>query len=219
MILDIILVSLFLVAIIWGGHKGGVKIIAGLVSFVLAFVLAYTLADSVGGYIRETSIGLKIENVIEARITNREEQPENSELVEETKVDAITKIEDILENKVDDIVNEGKNEIAKKISSAVFYGIGFLITFIGVKLVLFIVFLIIGAVFKLPILKTFNKLVGGILEVVLMLFKVWIILGLISFVAPLDFMQGVIEIINESTITKLLYEYNIIVTLIIGKTI
>jgi len=230
MILDIILIALFLVAIVWGAHKGGVKIIAGLASFILAFVLAYTLADNVANYIQGTSIGIKIEDAIESRIINNEEQgledsEQNNGLIEEiqekdeTQTDAITKIEEALGNKVNDVVNDGKELVGEKVVGAVFYGIGFLTTFIGVKIVLFIVFLIIGVIFKLPILKTFNKLIGCILEVVLMLFKVWIVLGLISFIAPLDFMQSVIELINQTVITKLLYEHNIIVSLIIGKTI
>lgn len=225
MIIDVILVALFLVAAIWGAHKGGVKIIASLVSFVLAFVLAYTFASAVGDYVKETSFGAVIEQAIETRILNKVDEEtqtdvtEESEITESNNTDAIGKIEEMLGNKVDEIVSDNKEALADKIIGAVFYGIGFLSTFIAVKLVLFIVFVVIELIFKLPVLNTFNKLIGCVLEVVLMLLKVWLVLGLISFIAPLDFMQSVIELINQSVIAKVLYEHNIIVNLIIGKII
>lgn len=220
MIIDVILVVAFLVAAIWGAHKGGIKIIASLVSFVLAFVLAYTLAGTVGEYIKGTSFGESIEQAIETRILNTEkEEVEPNEESDLQDTDAVTKIEEAIGEKVDEVVSESKEALANKIVEYVFVGIGFLATFIGIKLILFIIFLIIELIFKLPVLKAFNKLTGGILEVVLLLLKVWILLGLISFAAPLDFMQRVIELINGSLITKALYEYNIIVSLIIGKII
>ena len=43
MIIDVILVALGIVAAIWGAYKGGVKIIASIVSFFLAILLAYML--------------------------------------------------------------------------------------------------------------------------------------------------------------------------------
>lgn len=236
MVIDIVLVILFLIAVLWGIHKGGVKIIASLVSLVLALVLAYAFAGTIGEYIKGTSFGNSIQTAIENKImgeTNKqpeindevdiynEEQFENKTKVDINKQESspIDKIEGAIDNKVDEIVNDGKEALATKIISTTFYGIGFILTFIGVKLILFIVFLIVELIFKLPVLKTFNKLLGGALELVLMLVRIWVVLGLINFVAPLEFMSKVVNIINGSVITKLLYENNIIVTLIMGKII
>lgn len=241
MVIDIVLVILFLIAVLWGIHKGGVKIIASLVSLVLALVLAYAFAGTIGEYIKGTSFGNSIQNAIETKIMGEEnKQPEkndeenkdvniyNEEQVTENKTEVdinkedestIDKIEGAIDNKVDEIVNDGKEALATKIVSTTFYGIGFILTFLGVKLILFIAFLIVELIFKLPVLKMFNKLLGGALELVLMLVRIWIVLGLINFVAPLEFMSKVVNIINGSVITKLLYENNIIVTLIMGKII
>ena len=168
------------------------------------------------------NFGSAIQNAIETNIVGEEEKGNTSqedavEIVEDQTV--IDKMEDKLNEKVDQVVTEGKEALTEKIIATTFYGIGFLITFIGVKITLFIAFAIVEFIFKLPVLNAFNKLVGGILEVVLMLAKLWMVLGLISFIAPLDFMQKVVELINGSVITKLLYDNNIIVTLIIGKII
>lgn len=236
MVIDIILVIFFVIAVIWGIHKGGVKIIASLISLLVALVLAYAFAGTIGEYIKGTSFGNSIQDAIETKIIgDNNKSPEindhvdiyNEEQFTETKTpvnnnkdeSAIQKIEGVIDNKVDEIVNDGKEALAAKIVSTTFYGIGFILTFIGVKLILFIVFLIVEFIFKLPVLKAFNKLLGGALEFVLMLVRIWIVLGLVNFMAPLEFMGKVINIIDGSVITKLLYENNIIVTLIMGKII
>jgi len=223
--LDIILVILLVATAIWGAYKGGIKIIASLVSFVLAFVLAYTLANTVGNYVRNTSFGSVIEQAVETRILdNKEDMTDdndinNDEIKEEENADAIAKIEQAVGDKVEEVISQNKELLAEKIINAVFYGMGFLLTFIAVKLALFIIFLVVELIFKLPVLKSFNRIAGCVLELLLTVIKVWMVLGLISFMAPLEFMQGVTNLIGESVITKLLYEHNIIVSLIIGKII
>lgn len=222
MIIDIVLVIIFVVAVLWGMHKGGVKIIASLVSLVLALALAYAFAGTIGEYIKGTGFGSSIQTAIETKIMGEENKvPEINDEVDIYNEEPLVenKIEGAIDNKVDEIVNDGKEALATKIISTTFYGIGFILTFIGVKLILFIAFLIVELVFKLPVLKLFNKLLGGGLELVLMLIRIWIVLGLVNFIAPLEFMGKVVNIINGSVITKLLYENNIIVTLIMEKII
>lgn len=217
MVIDIIIVAIFIIAAIWGAHKGAIKIIASLGSFILAFALAYTLAGTVGDYIKSTEIGNKIEQAIETRIVSENNEETSDEKIEET--DAIGKIEQMLGDTIEESIANNKEALTEKIVGYVFVAIGFLTTFVVVKLVLFIAFAIIELVFKLPVLKTFNKLTGCVLELVLMLLKIWIVLGIISFIAPLEFMTQPIELLNESVITKALYDHNIIVNLIIGRII
>ena len=231
MIIDIILLIIFIIAAIWGANKGGVKIIAGLLSFVLSFALAYALAGTVGEYIRNTGFGQTIEHAIENRMVSSKtdgteilihedstKKQENS-TPGQNEFDIIAKIEEMVSDKVDETIHNSKEVIGQKVVQYVFVAIGFLVTFIGVKLVLWIVCIIVEWLFKLPLLKALNKQTGCILEVVLMLLKIWIVLGVISFISPLDFMSTPMAMINGSTFTKFLFENNLLVSLIIGKII
>ena len=63
----------------------------------------------------------------------------------------------------------------------------------------------LDGVFNLPVLKSFNELFGIIAAVVLLVLKVWVVLAIVNFIAPMNFMSGIIKLINSSIITKVLY--------------
>ena len=74
--------------------------------------------------------------------------------------------------------------------------------------------LILNTVIKLPVLDTLNGVLGLGAAVILMAVRIMILLTIIYFVSPLEIIQPVINYINTSCITKLLYENNIIVNIL-----
>ena len=197
-----------------GYKKGFVKVIIKLGTVVLAIVLAFILQGSVSKFIGE-NLGFK--NTISTAIENK--------LVDFTKSDEqATKKENqipILDNTIKNInkaADEEKQAViessSSKIADFVVKGMSFIVIFLVVAITMGIIGLILNTVVELPVLKTLNGLFGGVTEFVLMLFRIFIVLAIISFLSPLELLSGVVDYINDSCITRWLFENNIIVSII-----
>lgn len=204
MILDIILVILFVLMMLYGCKKGFIGIVAKLVSLIIAFVLAYFLAETVGGYIAETSWGINIQTNIENSMLDKLSNSEQTTVVLMLQ----EKLEFTDEQQVED-----------KLYDYVFTGIGFITVFVASRVVLWIAQKILESIFELPILKTFNKLGGLITAAVLFIIEISIILAIIKSISTIAFMNEVVNTIQSSVITKALYDHNIFTNLILNKII
>jgi len=202
MILDIILAVLFVIMILYGYKKGFVKIVARLASLIVAFVLAYLLAVTVGSYIANTGFGIGIQSSIAETIMNSLNSASESNVIS------------IIKNKMQ---LEDQQQIIQKINGYVFTGIGFVVVYIISRIVLFIGQKILESIFELPVLKTFNKLGGIIASAVLYVLEISIILAVIKSISTLSFMSGIVNTVESSVITRMLYNHNIFTNLILSK--
>ena len=78
---------------------------------------------------------------------------------------------------------------------------------------------ILESIFELPALKEFNKLGGIITAAVLFIIEISIILAAIQSISSLSFMAKVVNTIQTSVITRILYEHNIFTNIILSKII
>lgn len=224
MILDIILIVLLIGAIVLGNKKGFVKIASGLVTFVIAFVLAYIFANNMANYIRfDTKLGKSLESGINTSVSSFLEN-ENSNDKEDKKQedqtvigDSIKDLQNLFGDKINEAVKDGKKTTKEVLTNYVFTGIGFITVFIIVKLILIVATIMLDGVFNLPVLKSFNELFGIIAAVVLLILKIWVALAIVKLIAPMNFMTGIIKYIDSSIITRILYDNNIIISIIAGK--
>lgn len=213
MILDIILILIIALCTLIGYKKGFVKVVIKLGTLILAVVLAFILQNSVAEFIGE-KVGLK--NNISIAIEETLVKFTNSDNMEENRTDI-----PILEKTIKDINKATKDEkdevIASwtdKIADFVVKGVSFIIIFLVVAITMGIIGLILNTVVQLPVLKTLNGVLGASMEFVLMIFRILILLAIISFLSPLEILTEVTKYINESCITRWLYENNIIVSII-----
>ena len=215
MILDVILIVLILLGILIGYKKGFVKVIIRLGSFVLAILLAFLLQNSVATFIGER-LGLEntISTAIETKlveITENDQKEVNINILQKT----IDSINDAASNEKEQQIKEWTNIITEFILK----GISFIAILLVVEIIMGIISLILNSVVSLPVLKTLNGLLGAIIEVILVLFRIYIILAIISFLSPLELLDKVTDFINQTCITKWLYENNIIINIIGRKLI
>lgn len=214
MILDIVLIIILLLGAFIGYKKGFVKVAVKLGTFVIAIILAFILQASVAEFIGETlglsnSIHVAVEDkLIDFTTTEEGETKENINIP-------------VLENTIKDINNAAEDKKAEVISdwatnitTFVIKGISFITIFVVVSILMGIIGLILDTVCKLPVLKTLNGTLGAGAELILMLFRILILLAVISFLSPLEILSSVTNYINESCITKWLYENNIIISII-----
>ena len=179
MILDVIFIIVLLAAAFFGAKEGCVKVITKLVALIAAFVLAYMFAKTAGNYIENnTWIGEKVKDIIQVNVeqhTNNEQQ-------------GITIIQDML-NKFG--VN-ATDLLSSKINGYVFTGIGFIAVYIIVRLILWVASIMLDGVFELPILKSFNKLGGMLVYIIIALIETSVILAVIKFMGT--FISSLTEI-------------------------
>lgn len=210
LVFDIILIGIILLNIFICYKKGLVKLAVGLIAVIASIILAVILYRPVSNLIiKNTEFDDNIENaIIENFTTENTEKQENED-------DGFTKY---IEKYVDDTVNKTKNEIVveaaeiiavKVINICVIIGI-----FIVTRIVLILLTFIADIITELPILKQFNK-VGGILYgIIKALLIIYLITAILFFIVNTT---GNIEISNAVTssfITKLFYNYNLLLTII-----
>ena len=212
MIIDIVLILVIVLSAFIGYKKGFVKVIVKLGTFLIALVLAFLLQSSVAKFIGE-DIGFK--NTISTTVQNK-----LSDYAKSKEYDKKTDIK-MLEKTIDEInsaAEEKKAEVIQKwannIADFILKGLSFIIIFFTVAIVMGILSLILNTVIKLPVLDTLNGVLGLGAAVILMAVRIMILLTIIYFVSPLEIIQPVINYINTSCITKLLYENNIIVNIL-----
>ena len=198
MVIDVILIILFVLMIVYGYKKGCIALASKLASLVIAFILAYALAKVTGAFILETNIGVHIKGAIESKVLGELQGAETEQIILALQEQFGLPASQLLSDKV---------------VSYVFTGIGFITIFILARIVLWIAEKILESIFELPVLKTFNKLGGVIIAGALMIIEISIILAVIKSMSTLTFMTGIINVINNSVIVKILYAHNIVTNL------
>lgn len=206
MILDIVIVILVLLGAIIGYRKGLVGIVVSLASIILAIILSFILQTPISEALySNTGVGKIVEETVYNNIisSNKEQENENN----------------IYDNIINNIIGEENKEltneqIAKTVTMFILKGLSFILIFIVVSIICYIIQAVLNLVFSLPLLHSVNKFGGAAAGVIKNLLKIYILLAIISFMAPMAIMEPVLNVINGSIVTKLLYDNNLLVSLI-----
>ncbi len=208
MILDIFLLLILVIGAISGYKKGLVGVFVSLLSIVISILMGLMLQSLVANALyKDTGIGPVIEQTIYNNINASNKDEENGNNIYSDMIDSI-----IGKDKVDYTIEQA----SKTVTMFILKGLSFILIFVVVFIVCYILQMILNLVFKLPVLDSVNK-IGGIVAGLLKIFiKIYIVLAIISFIAPISVAEPVINIINSSCITKILYENNLFVSIITG---
>lgn len=196
---DLAILIILLLCIFLGYKKGLIGVIFKVFSFILSLIFSFILITPITNLVIEkTPIDEKIESSVINLINNNDKSEKSSTIT----------------NYIDDYISkykyEAKETIAKSISKELTRSIISICTFIGLFILLRIIFLFLSfissSIAELPIIKQFN-ISGGILYGIIEgLFIIYFIFAIISF---LNF--GKLQsIINNSIIGSFLYNKNLI---------
>ncbi len=210
MILDIVVIAFVLIGAFLGYKKGLVGIAISLISIILSIVLGLMLNSVIAnGLYNDTPIGSTIEQMVYDGL--------NPKAVENSEQEADSNKEDnIYETIVNNIVGTARDtltneQVAKTVTMYILKGLSFVLIVVVVFIICYILRMVLNIVFNLPLLHSVNKMGGVAAGVVKALLKVYIILAIISFLAPMSLLEPVVNYINDSTIVNLLYNNNIFV--------
>ncbi len=213
MIIDIIIIALIALGVFFGYKKGLVGILIGVASLILSIILAFVLQGPVSEYLYSTPVGTSIESKV-TEFVNDTLSSENNENVDSE--DNTKKENDFFSKVIQDATNseDTVKEASKNITMFILKGITFIGIFILVRIICYILQMILNVVFDLPILHSVNKFGGMAINLVATLLKLWILLAAIQLISSVVAIDFIINLINQSYLTKLLYENNILLNIL-----
>lgn len=211
-IIDLIVISLLILSIFLGYKKGLIGVAFKILSFLIAIVITLILYRPVSNFImNNTEFAKNIENTIvqklsSAEIKDGEIKEENTDLPNVV----VNYINKEISNAVDNTKDAVVKTVAKELSRSIINLIVIISIFIITRLILLFAKVILEAVAELPIIKQFNE-VGGIIYGILRgIILIYVILAIISLILPMIDKDTILGIINNTILTKILYNNNII---------
>ena len=201
-VLHLILIALIVLGAISGHKKGLVGVVVGFASLILSIILAFAFQSVVSDALYDSGLGKKVKDVAQENMQN---MLDDGESIDNSFYGSI----------ISSVTTEDEiSKAAEAVSRFVMKGLSFIVIFLIVRLICYILQMILNIVFNLPILSSINSMGGTAVGVLSILIKVWIILAIISFISPLPLFEGINAYIDNTFLVKLLYNNNLLVTII-----
>jgi len=196
-IIDLILIAVISLFTFIGYKRGLIKVAFGLVSFILAILISVILYKPVSLLIINYTT---LDDTIESAVEERLDSPDISN--EETN--------NIVSNYYNNIKNSTTNVIADGISKTIINVGCMIIVFIIAKIILLFFKFTGDLIAKLPLIKQFNSVGGFIYGLLKGFIIIYILLALVAIISPVVDINNLINMINSSIITNIMYNNNII---------
>ena len=201
LIADIVVSVIIVAAYVIGSRRGLVKTVWNAVSWIAAVAAVFLLIQPAVEVVQKTSVA---DNLNAKIYTMMQEKPEESIQRESAMPKFMTENTDIIDS-ISEKTTEDITALALKIAVG-------LSLFIIIKLVLLILFAVINAISKLPFVNSTNKLLGGLLGVVNIMFVIYALCAAITLMTDNEEILG---IINSSYVIKYFYDNNILMQLML----
>jgi len=214
-LIDLIVIGILLLSTFIGYKRGLIGVAFKIVSTLIAIVITLILFKPVSSFIiNNTQFAQNIENTIVEKLAT-EEIEEGKIKQEDSELPSV--IVNYINEGITETVNEAKDNVVKVVAKNLAQTAIELIVMVGifivVRLLLIFAKAILEAVAEIPIIKQFNE-VGGILYGILRgALLIYIVLAIVSLILPMMDKGAVLATINETILTKVLYNNNLILML------
>lgn len=209
-----------------GMRVGFIKTVFSLVSLILALILTLWISPMVKNYMMGNekfynSIANKVEKLLpfgEEEIME-EEQPEAIEglSVPKSIKEGLLK-NNTVENYKDMAITGFKQYVSRYLTGVIINSLSFIATFIAILLLLWVIFMALDLISKLPLLNQVNKTAGLLAGLVHGLILVWLFFVLLNVFGGTAFGQSVLELVGENEVLSIIYNNNILLKFITGAT-
>ncbi len=212
-VVDILLLLVFAGMVLVGVVKGFVKSVLGMVAIMAAFLLAYQLSPVLAPAVYDTFLSEKVYETIETKLAEAPGATQAAGQVSAVLASipdyvksvaasigidtaGITDKVNSLDNSNAAVARELADNVAKPVITAVTQAILFVLLLVVSYILLMIVVKLIDKFFKLPVLKTANKILGGALGAVkgiMLVFLLCVIFEIFFGTGNDSFMSGAVE--------------------------
>ncbi len=210
-IIDLILIGIIAISTFLGYKKGLIGVAFKIISFIIAIVITLILFKPISSIIiNKTKIASTIEETINEKLSSIQ--------ITGGKIEEDTNLPKVLVNYINDEASQMINQtgetiintVSKNLTETAINVIVMIVIFIITRLLLIFAKAVLETVAELPIVKQFNE-VGGVLYGLLRsLLIIYVVLALISLIIPVLNNTSILESINNTYITKMLYNNNLI---------
>ena len=207
-ITDVILFSIIVLNVFIGYKKGLIKVALNIFAFFIAIIATLILFKPISNLvINNTQIDDKIKEAIiitASRNQEPKESNENNRFIQEY-------IENEIKSKAEEVKNSAIESIAGAISIRAVEILTWIILFIVIRIALILLKFLSETISEIPIIKQFNE-IGGIVYGIIKSAVIIIFILTIIFIISSIYGNGKInDAIEESYVTKFLYNNNIVV--------
>lgn len=211
-IIDIVIVAIIALCLFLGYRRGLTGSLLKILSFVLAIVIAFILFKPVSNLvINHTNCDDSLKTSIEQFITEKTSTPEEKSSLPQVIVDYI---DETMAQSVNEAKEVAIENTAQSVTNLIVNAGVWIAVFIIARILLIFIRFITALIAKLPVIKQFDKL-GGILYGILEAFVIlYVLLAIISFIAPMINNAEFIDALNKSFIGSMLYNNNILLKIL-----
>lgn len=211
-IIDIVIVAIIALCLFLGYRRGLTGSLLKILSFVLAIVIAFILFKPVSNLvINHTNWDDSLKTSIEQFITEKTSTPEEKSSLPQVIVDYI---DETMAKSVNEAKEVAIENTAQSVTNLIVNAGVWIAVFIIARILLIFIKFITALIAKLPVIKQFDKL-GGILYGILEAFVIlYVLLAIISFIAPMINNAEFIDALNKSFIGSMLYNNNILLKIL-----
>ena len=212
-----IVILLILILFIWMGYRRG--FIREIVSFFFVF-LSLSLAWAINPYINdflisETPVYSTIQETdfVQKQSSDLENEMESSSQfidglnlpeILRKNIEKNNNTENYAELSVNTLTEYVSGYLARTIVNGLSYVLPYILATIGIRIVVYILNLIAG----LPILKTANKLTGGLAGFVKGLVFIWILFLILTVLCSTEIGKTSLELIEKDSLLSVIYQYD-----------
>lgn len=215
----IAVLAIIIGCILWGYWKGFVKIAFSLVTMLLTIVLVSWVTPYISDFLKENTSVYEtlVEKCTDAIQLSAKEDVKNNIADTEDTIGGIQLprlwVEQIMEkagDSVDQVMEErGIYRMAGEyIADWILRGAAFFVAFILVFIALRVVFGLLNIVAKLPLLKSLNRLLGGVAGLLQGMVIVWLLLFVVAIACTSQLGQSALRCIDKSAFLTFLYQHN-----------
>ena len=219
-IIDIIVILIIALSVFLGYRKGLIALAVKLFAVIIALIATLLLYKPISALIiNNTNLDENIQNVIMEKANNQEETNDTSSNKETANTNSKNETTQATESQEGNIVEQSLEEkilpeVARELSiNIINIGIIIILYFV-IKIALHFITAIANIVAKIPIIKQFNKIGGIIYGLLRGLLLIYVILLIISFAGEINPENKLHNQINQSLLTKEMYQNNILNILI-----
>lgn len=194
MILDIIALTVLVLCVVSGARRGFVRSFLGVVSFVVAIVAGLLLFDAFHTWFAASAAGVFLTEKITGAL---------STVFGESLGDTASGLQlpDFLQKGLEragTLTADVAASAAEQLAALIVGVLAVVLLILLIRLALKIVMQVLSGVMKLPVLKQFNGLLGGVFGAVSGLFWVWILLSVAGFLVVLPAFSFLADWMNGS---------------------
>lgn len=208
-IIDVIIVLIFAFCIFRAMKQGFIKATSSIVSIVLTMVLMFAFQDSIVSAIKDSSIGTGINEKITQSLDGYDFDLSGDKEIKDLDLPQfLTPIVEDAEEKIEGTKDELVDVVADKVTDMLISVITIILLYVVIRIALFFAIKVLDLVFKLPLLRSINKLASVPIGIVNALFAIYVLCALVIL-----FGTEYSYLFEETVIAKFFYNNNILLNL------